>query len=129
MLMMPGDVAKLKASEQDITAMSKAKAMLSDPVRNHLQDVGRNIELARVRRKLRIGTVCEAAGITPQTYRRLTNGDPGVSLGVTAAVLNALNLEENLQALADPRTDTVGLALERTRAQRGGIEHVLDTDF
>jgi transcriptional regulator with XRE-family HTH domain len=109
--------------------MSKAKSMLSASARDSLAEVGRNVDLARSRRNLRIATLCEAAGITPQTYRRLVKGDPGVSLGVAAAVLNALNLEGDLQALADPRTDKVGLMMERARAKGGVTQHVLDTDF
>ncbi|MEH6688775.1 MAG: helix-turn-helix transcriptional regulator [Halopseudomonas sabulinigri] len=112
--------------------MKKAHSLLSDSVLDDIKSVGLHIEVARRRRKKTAKLVCESAGITPQTYKRLVNGDPGVSIGVIAAVLHALNLEDTLQAIADPATDKQGIALEVSRASKSGYgddNGRLDTNF
>lgn len=112
-----------------------AKTGTTPPGVNHsLQQIGQNIDLARKRRRLKIDLLCDAARISPQTYRRLVRGEAGVSIGVIGNVLSALNLEQHLNALADPDNDPLGLALERRnqskriRSRTGGLNE-LDTNF
>ncbi|MCF6783377.1 helix-turn-helix domain-containing protein [Stutzerimonas stutzeri] len=112
--------------------MLRHKHLLPSPVSDLLYQVGQNIDLARKRRRLTIAAVCERAGITPQTYRRLAAGESGIGIGVVAAVLHALNLEDQLTLIASPASDEAGIAMERARQAtrvRGGPTVELDTDF
>lgn len=112
----------------------KSRAFISTEAESHLEVAGRNIDLARKRRKLRIKDVCQAARITPQTYRRLCQGDPGVSIGVMIAVLQTLNLGAMFAAIADPVLDREGqfLALQELDQKKRiklGVDDAPDTDF
>jgi hypothetical protein len=49
------------------------------------------------------------------TLSKVEKGDPGVALGIYAAVLFVLGMAERLGDLADVRTDSVGLALDEER--------------
>jgi hypothetical protein len=46
---------------------------------------------------------------------RIEKGDPGTSLGAYATVLFVLGMTDRLADVADPRHDSVGLALEEER--------------
>jgi transcriptional regulator with XRE-family HTH domain len=65
-----------------------------------LEEVGVNIKLARLRRKFSAEVVAQRAGISRKTLSRVEKGDPAVSLGIYARVLQALRLEEDLRGLA-----------------------------
>jgi hypothetical protein len=56
--------------------------------------------------------MAERASISRMTLNKVEKGDPGVSMGTYAMVLFVLGMPERLADLADPRSDTVGLALE-----------------
>jgi hypothetical protein len=76
--------------------------------------------------------LCERALITPQTYRRLINGDAGISLGVLFSVCQAMNMEFMLADLLSPELDETGKALEDTQRKRhfkGAPGDALDTNF
>jgi hypothetical protein len=49
------------------------------------------------------------------TLIKVEKGDPGVALGNYASVLFVLGLADRIAALADPRSDAVGLELEEER--------------
>ena len=99
-----------------------------------LNKAGQNIELARKRRKLRIEDVCRRANITPQTYRRLRDGESGVGVGVLISVLQVLSLGDHYGDIADPVRDVVGLNLaklvhsQKKRIKLGVLDE-LSTDF
>lgn len=108
------------------------KALLSDATLALLSQMGANVDLARKRRQLTVETICSRAGITAQTYRRLAKGEPGIGIGILAAVLNAMNLENDLALIASPQTDETGLALERAQQPsriRRRLADELDTNF
>lgn len=69
-------------------------------MRRLLEQVGANLELARLRRRDSAQTVAQRAGISRKTLYRAERGDPGVSLGVYARILQALRLEQDLANLA-----------------------------
>jgi len=50
--------------------------------------------------------VAQRAATSRPTIARIEKGDPGVSVGILASVLQALNLLENLAEVADPSKDT-----------------------
>ncbi len=69
-------------------------------MRRLLEQVGANLELARLRRRDSAKTIAERAGISRKTLYRAEKGDPAVSLGIYARVLQALRLEQDLARLA-----------------------------
>ena len=98
-----------------------------------MKGIGNGIEIARIRRRLKISTICSRAGITRQTYQRLRQGEAGVSLGVLMNVLSAMDLEEAMASIASPELDQVGitmsLAREPERIRTEGEPNVLDADW
>lgn len=105
---------------------------LTDDSLNTLKTLGLNIDTARQRRRLSVKVLSERALITAQTYRRLRNGDPSVSLGVAMSVLQAMGLESQVANLVDPKNDDVGIGLEATWRQkhfRGDGQNELETNF
>jgi transcriptional regulator with XRE-family HTH domain len=82
------------------------------PVSRALRKLGHDIRDARRRRRIPVAILAERASIGRMTLNRIENGDPRASLGAYATVLFALGMVERLADVADPRRDSVGLALE-----------------
>lgn len=80
-------------------------------VRRVLRKLGTDLREARQRRRLTMAVVAERAFTSRATLQRVESGDPGVSMGIYAAVLQALGLLKGLDQLADPSRDEVGQAL------------------
>lgn len=83
----------------------------SAAVRRALRKLGADIHDARRRRGLTMAVVAERAFTSRATLQRVEAGDPGVSIGIYAAVLQALGLLDRLGEVADAARDTVGQAL------------------
>lgn len=114
--------------------MPASTVFISMEAHHYLQVAGKNIDLARKRRKLRISDICQSARITPQTYRRLKAGDPGVGLGILVSVLQSLNLGDHFGTIADPERDQVGLNLaklvhDQKKRIRLGVANEPSTNF
>lgn len=88
------------------------------PVRRALQKLGRDVRDARLRRRIATAVMAQRASISRTTLNKIEKGDPGVSLGNYAAVLFVLGLSDRLGALADMRSDTVGLELDEESLPR-----------
>lgn len=80
-------------------------------VRRTLRKLGADIHDARRRRRLSMAVVAERAFTSRSTLQRVEAGDAGVSMGVYAAVLQALGLLDGLGDVADISRDKVGQAL------------------
>lgn len=80
-------------------------------VKRVLRKLGADLREARQRRRLTMAVVAERAFTSRATLQRIEAGDPGVSMGIYAAVLQALGLLKGLDQLADPSQDEVGQAL------------------
>lgn len=87
------------------------RQQLDDKARIRLLRLGADIDLARSRRKITAKAVCKEAQITPQTYQRLVDGEPGVSLGVLLSVLRVIGLDQTIESVARSDQDTLGLWL------------------
>lgn len=83
----------------------------SAAVKRVLRNLGADLREARQRRRLTMAVVAERAFTSRATLQRIEAGDPGVSMAIYAAVLQALGLLDELQQLADPTQDKVGQAL------------------
>jgi hypothetical protein len=91
---------------------------LAIPVKRALHKLGGDIRDARRRRRIPTAILAERSRVSRTTLSRVENGDPGTSMGVYATVLFVLGMTERLADLADPRHDSVGLALEEERLPR-----------
>jgi hypothetical protein len=58
-----------------------------------------------------MAVVAERAFTSRSTLQRVEAGDPGVSMGIYAAVLQALGMLDRLDRLADPSHDEIGQTL------------------
>jgi len=65
-----------------------------------LAQLGENLKLARLRRKLTTQQVAERAGITRTTLWQVEKGAPHVGMGAYAQVLFVLGMEKDLLKLA-----------------------------
>jgi transcriptional regulator with XRE-family HTH domain len=99
-------------------------------VEQALRNVGRNLRLARLRRKQTIEEVAERIGTGVRAVRDAESGKASTGVGVYAALLWAYDLLAPLGQLADPLQDKEGLALaaakESKRARKSGD---LDNEF
>ena len=75
-----------------------------------LAELGENIRLARLRRKLSASLIAERAGMSRPTLRAVERGDAGVTLGAYANVLHCLGLELDLARVG--REDALGRRLQ-----------------
>lgn len=86
--------------------------------------VGRDISLARRRRRLSQASLADRSGIGINTVRRLEKGEPSGSIEHLARILHVLGELERLENLLDTGTDEVGLLImdedlpKRVRARR-----------
>jgi len=78
-----------------------------------LAELGENLKLARLRRKLSAEQVAERAGVSRSTLSLMENGSAGASLGKLLHVLIVLGLEEDLLRVA--ADDALGRKLEDAR--------------
>lgn len=83
-----------------------------------LAKLGRDISLARRRRKIAAEDFAEQMGVSRATLHRLENGDPGVSLNTLTMALFVLGRLNVVSELADPAKDDVGMMLTRQEAPR-----------
>ena len=80
--------------------MARTTPPLLPRMRRLLAQVGSNLQLARLRRRDSAQTIAERAGISRKTLGRAERGDPSVSFGIYARILQALRLEQDLARLA-----------------------------
>jgi len=75
-----------------------------------LKQVGEQIRLARLRRKIPAGLVAERAGVSRSTVWKIENGDSSVAMGAYAKVLGAIGMQEDLLLIA--KDDEMGRLLQ-----------------
>lgn len=75
-----------------------------------LSEVGENIKLARLRRKLSSAQLAERTGISRSTYIKIEKGHAGVGIGHYLNALRVLGLEKDFLLLA--RDDELGRKLQ-----------------
>ena len=80
-------------------------------VRRILRKLGADIRDARRRRRLPMAVVAERAFTSRSTLKKVEAGNANVSIGIYAAVLQALGLLDGLGEIADIARDSVGQAL------------------
>lgn len=96
-----------------IDIMNQRKIILLPRVQQILDELGENIKLARLRRKLSTMQVSERANLSRQTIVSVEKGQSGVSMGAYLQVLFVLGLEKDLLAVASD--DLLGRKLQDSK--------------
>lgn len=87
------------------------KKNLPLPVRRALEQLGRNLALARRRRRISTRSMAQRLQISTATLRRLERGDASLSVGTLAKALLVLNGLQHFSDLLDTGADDLGLQL------------------
>ncbi len=84
--------------------LEEDKIVLSHTAKNILIEIGRNIKLARLRRKIAIQSLAQQMGITRATLMKIEQGSLSSSIGNYLQVLLIFGMEKDLEriALEDP---------------------------
>src|ERR1700682_306325 len=99
-------------------------------VEQALKKVGRNLRLARLRRKQTIEEVAKRIGTGSRAVRDAERGEASTSVAVFGAMLWAYDLLSPLEKLADPLADKEGLALASAKEGKGARKSAdLDNEF
>jgi len=84
-------------------------------VQRALRNLGRDIRIARKKRRLPVADFAARMAVSPATLARLERGDAGVSVGGLAMALLALGELRRLDDLLDVAKDDTGLLLDIDR--------------
>ena len=90
--------------------MGRKKCIVLPSLQRLLDQLGKNIHLARLRRNFSASMVAERAGIARNTLRAIERGDSSVTFGAYANVLLCLGLEKDLGMIA--QDDELGRKLQ-----------------
>ncbi|MBX3006809.1 MAG: helix-turn-helix transcriptional regulator [Melioribacteraceae bacterium] len=84
--------------------------MISPKINRMLENLGENIRLARLRRRLSAQQISERANISRPTLSSIEKGRPNVSIGLYLQVLFVLGLAEDILKVG--RDDELGRKLQ-----------------
>jgi hypothetical protein len=98
--------------------MTDRAQILPFRVKDGLQKLGSDINIARRRRRMPIAEMCERSGIGVKTCQRIEKGEPSVSMAAYMMVLFVLGLDRGLAELAAPSIDAAGFAAEAEQLPR-----------
>jgi len=93
-----------------IDIMKSRSAVLFPSTERILVQLGEQIKLARLRRKISVQLIAQRAGISRATVWAVEKGSPTVSIGHYAQMLTALNMDEDLLLVA--KDDELGRKLQ-----------------
>ena len=107
--------------------MGKGSTILLPKHTRLLAEVGENVRLARLRRKLSAQQVADRAGMSRSTIQKIEKGDPGTAVGNLLQVLVVLGLEQDFLGLAAAdslgrKLQDAGLTVKRQRAPKRANE-------
>jgi len=88
--------------------------MFSEQMQERLGRLGRNLQLARKRRRKTLRQAATMIGTSVPSVRRMEAGDPSVKFGTYLAALEVYQLDESLR-FAEPEDDRIGLTLDKQR--------------
>ena len=98
-----------------MTQISLIKNSLPPEIVHIISKLGERIRIARKRRSLTMEEMAGRMFTTRKTLGRLEKGEPGVSLAVFTSALWVLGLDRELEKVALPEQDEVGIFHERKR--------------
>lgn len=94
---------------------SKAASGLPPQSQRAIAQLGKDISIARRRRKMPQRLMAERMLVSVQTLQRLETGDPTVGLAVLASALHVLGMTQRLGELVAPDTDRAGISEDLAR--------------
>ena len=96
-----------------------------------LSQLGSNIRIARLRRKLRLEDLAERVGISRYVMSDIEKGKPTTAIAAYIGALWALGLTDDLRSIGDPDRDAEGKAFESARTPTTAPKRTkaLDNDF
>jgi len=94
--------------------MTKSDNVLSPLMQERMQEIGRNLKLARKRRRKTLRQAAEMIGTSESSVRRMEAGDPSVRIATFLAAIEVYQLEDSLR-FAEPEDDVIGLTLDKQR--------------
>lgn len=98
------------SDKTDTTSMRSPSVPL--PAAQALRKLGRDLALARRKRRISTADMAARLFVSRDTLWRLERGDPSVSVGTLSTAAFILQLHDRLANLAAPSTDALALALE-----------------
>ncbi len=81
-----------------------------------LKAMGRNIKIARKRRRIGVYELADRIGVNPRVISKIEKGDPTVSLGALIQVLDLLGMLKGLNAFLAPERDYQAARMEARNA-------------
>ena len=93
-----------------MVVMARKTTIPHPSIRRLLSELGENIRMARLRRRLSMERLAERCGMSRTTLRSIERGEPGVTLGAYANALLCLGLHGDLALIA--RDDELGRKLQ-----------------
>nr|WP_132567515.1 helix-turn-helix domain-containing protein [Rhizobium sullae] len=96
----------------------KTKVTISPATRRELRTLGKQLREARLRRELPQSLIAERASLSRPTITRIENGDPSVSIGSYAMVMQALGLIDGWGNVEDKLGEVLAEEQLRKRAPR-----------
>ena len=88
------------------------------PARAALVRLGRDLAVARRKRRISTADMAARLFVSRDTLWRLERGDPSVAVGTLATAVYVLQLHDRLATLAAPDRDTLGLDLDAAALPR-----------
>jgi transcriptional regulator with XRE-family HTH domain len=98
----------------DIKRMSKIGS-IPLPAAQALRKLGRDLALARRKRRISTSDMAARLFVSRDTLWRLERGDPTVALGTLVTATFVLQLHDRVANLAAPSSDELGLTLDERR--------------
>ncbi len=96
----------------------KKKITATPSAKRELRSLGTKLRKARLLRELPQALIAERASVSTDTIGRIEKGDPRVSVGAYAMVLQALGLLEGWGNIADSLGDELAEEQMRKRAPK-----------
>lgn len=101
---------------------------LPNDVRLQMAELGHNLKVARIRRRITQQVMAERLQVSPETLQRMEKGDPTVSIGAWATALWLFGKQGRLSLLLAPSADEQAQAMdlddlpERVRTSDPGMK-------
>ncbi|MFU8798204.1 MAG: helix-turn-helix domain-containing protein [Gammaproteobacteria bacterium] len=114
-----------------MSRVNKFSKTLPAAIEQLLIQLGKNIHIARLRRRMRLEDLAERVGISRYLMSDIEKGKPTTAIAFYIGALWALGLTDDIRNIADPDRDIEGKALENIRAPKTAPKRkqVLDNDF
>lgn len=111
--------------------LGKLAKTIPAAVESILLQMGKNIRIARLRRKLRMQDLAARVGVSRYVISDVEKGKPTTAIAAYIGALWALGLTKDLQNICDPDQDSEGKILESMRAPKTAAKRrkELDNDF